>query len=167
MVVKKYFGKTTRDALRQVREELGADALILSNRPAPGGGIEIMAVADADVANLASSLSTSSSRHPPRNAPAQGNGAAVNRALARTYALPVEPLENPPPLRVEPPGMHPAAQHSMARSAYAMEPLTPPPPVAPAQPYTPAAEAPRASQRPQPAKSAPPPQPNPKSWPPN
>ncbi|MEO4027378.1 flagellar biosynthesis protein FlhF, partial [Chromobacterium vaccinii] len=107
MVVKKFFGKTTRDALRQVREELGADALILSNRPTMGGGVEIMAVADADVANLASTLSTSSSKHPPRNAPPavnrpqqpapipQANGSAMNRAIARTYAMPVEPLESP------------------------------------------------------------------------
>jgi flagellar biosynthesis protein FlhF len=102
MVVKKYFGKTTRDALRQVREELGADALILSNRPTQGGGVEIMAVADADVANLASTLSTASSRHPPRNTPSPANGTAVNRALARTYAMPVEPLESPAPQRIEP-----------------------------------------------------------------
>ena len=110
MVVKKYFGKTTRDALRQVREELGADALILSNRPTQGGGVEIMAVADADVANLASTLSTSSSRHPPRNAPSPANGAAVNRALARTYAMPVEPLESPAPMRIDPVQERPRAQ---------------------------------------------------------
>ena len=56
MVVRKFYGKTTRDALRQVREELGADALILSNRPTLGGGVEIMAVADADVSALATTL---------------------------------------------------------------------------------------------------------------
>jgi flagellar biosynthesis protein FlhF len=116
MVVKKFYGKTTRDALRQVREELGADALILSNRPTVGGGVEIMAVADADVATLTTSLSTTTSRHPPRNAPVpaprsglpqlngptEGSGqngsaptGAVNRALARTYAMPVEPLSSP------------------------------------------------------------------------
>lgn len=111
MVVKKFYGKTTRDALRQVREELGADALILSNRPTVGGGVEIMAVADADVATLATSLSTTT-RHPARNTPAptprptsnsQLNGhteqsaapGAVNRAIARTYAMPVEPLSAP------------------------------------------------------------------------
>lgn len=55
MVVKKFFGATTRDALKQVRNELGEDALILSNRPV-GGGVEIMAVADADVSALASSM---------------------------------------------------------------------------------------------------------------
>lgn len=118
MVVKKYFGKTTRDALRQVREELGADALILSNRPTQGGGVEIMAVADADVANLASTLSTSSSRHPPRNAPSPANGTAVNRALARTYAMPVEPLESPAPLRIEP--------RAEAREIPRLEPISEP-----------------------------------------
>jgi flagellar biosynthesis protein FlhF len=51
MIVKKFFGSTTREALRQVRDALGADALILSNRPVPGG-VEIMAVAENDVASL-------------------------------------------------------------------------------------------------------------------
>ncbi|MGC0151593.1 flagellar biosynthesis protein FlhF [Chromobacterium vaccinii] len=131
MVVKKFFGKTTRDALRQVREELGADALILSNRPTMGGGVEIMAVADADVANLASTLSTASSKHPPRNAPPvvsrpqqpapiPPNGSAVNRAIARTYAMPVEPLESPAPPRLD------AAQPRMEPS------YAPPPQAAPA-----------------------------------
>lgn len=110
MVVKKFFGKTTRDALRQVREELGADALILSNRPTMGGGVEIMAVADADVANLATNLSTPGSKHPARNAPAVSRpvppapanpAAATNRAIARTYAMPVEPLESPSPQRID------------------------------------------------------------------
>lgn len=53
MQVKKFFGATTRDALKQVRDELGQDALILSNRPIAGGGVEIMAVADADVNAIA------------------------------------------------------------------------------------------------------------------
>ncbi|MCB6183703.1 flagellar biosynthesis protein FlhF [Leeia sp. TBRC 13508] len=52
MVVRKFYGNNTREALRQVRDALGPDALILSNRQMPGGGIEIMAVADTDVAVL-------------------------------------------------------------------------------------------------------------------
>src|SRR5262245_21441516 len=106
MVVKKFYGKTTRDALRQVREELGADALILSNRPTQGGGVEIMAVADADVAALATTLNPApaASRHPPRNAPALASpprpapaaaplaqpSSPLGRAVSRTYAMPVE-----------------------------------------------------------------------------
>ena len=51
MIVKKFSGATTREALRQVRDALGPDALILSNRPVPEG-VEIMAVAENDVASL-------------------------------------------------------------------------------------------------------------------
>ncbi|MFC4488038.1 flagellar biosynthesis protein FlhF [Chromobacterium aquaticum] len=159
MVVKKFFGKTTRDALRQVREELGADALILSNRPTMGGGVEIMAVADADVANLATNLATSSSKHPPRNAPPVVNrapsplptptGAAVNRAIARTYAMPVEPLDSPPPPRIEPQAPPPRQR---IEPAFAPEPQ--PIPRAAPQPYAqpaPQPAAPRAAARPAPA----------------
>lgn len=121
MVVRKFYGKTTRDALRQVREELGADALILSNRPTPGGGVEIMAVADADVSALATTLNPPAQpKHPPRStqaqvqaqahtaAPAPQASASVNRALARTYAMPVEPLEAPEPPPAPPPAPRPA-----------------------------------------------------------
>lgn len=48
MNVRKFFGSSTRDALRQVRDALGADALILSNRKVDGG-VEIMAVADGEM----------------------------------------------------------------------------------------------------------------------
>lgn len=134
MLVKKYFGKTTRDALRQVREELGADALILSNRPLPTGGIEIMAVADNDVSALAHSLTgAATARHTPQaNNPAVSGGqnssfpsptlqnhamparsAIMNNALARTYAVPVEPLDEPAP---PPSPMRPMSPPSNANS---------------------------------------------------
>ncbi len=48
MVVRKFYAANPRDALRQVREALGPDALILSNRRAPSG-VEIMAVAASEV----------------------------------------------------------------------------------------------------------------------
>ena len=51
MNVRKFFADNTRDALRQVRDALGADALILSNRRVEGG-VEIMAVADGEVQAL-------------------------------------------------------------------------------------------------------------------
>jgi flagellar biosynthesis protein FlhF len=51
MNVRKFFGPNTRDALRQVRDALGADALILSNRKVDGG-VEIMAVADGEMEAL-------------------------------------------------------------------------------------------------------------------
>jgi flagellar biosynthesis protein FlhF len=51
MNVRKFFGSNTREALRQVRDILGADALILSNRRVEGG-VEIMAVADNEMQAL-------------------------------------------------------------------------------------------------------------------
>lgn len=53
MVVRKFFAGNTRDALRLVREALGPDALILSNRPVPGG-VELMAVAEHEIAAITS-----------------------------------------------------------------------------------------------------------------
>lgn len=53
-MVKKFHAATTREALRMVRDALGANAIILSNRQVDGG-VEIIAVADLDVAALSSS----------------------------------------------------------------------------------------------------------------
>jgi flagellar biosynthesis protein FlhF len=55
MNVKKFVAPTARDALHKVKEILGPDAIILSNRGLPGGGVEIMAVAARDMAALAPS----------------------------------------------------------------------------------------------------------------
>ena len=52
MNVKKFVAPTARDALRKVKEILGPDAVILSNRGLPGGGVEIMAVPAKDMASL-------------------------------------------------------------------------------------------------------------------
>ncbi len=51
MRVRKFSGKTAGEALRKVKEALGPDALILSNRPV-AGGVEITALASDDAAVL-------------------------------------------------------------------------------------------------------------------
>lgn len=51
MNVRKFIAATARDALRKVKETLGPDAIILSNRAIPGG-VEIMAVAALDMAMI-------------------------------------------------------------------------------------------------------------------
>lgn len=51
MNVRKFIAATARDALRKVKETLGPDAIILSNRAIPGG-VEIMAVAAQDMAMI-------------------------------------------------------------------------------------------------------------------
>ncbi|RSZ57563.1 flagellar biosynthesis protein FlhF [Massilia atriviolacea] len=53
MNVKKFTAATSRDALRKVREALGPDAVILSNRPVDGV-VEILALASDDVASISS-----------------------------------------------------------------------------------------------------------------
>lgn len=47
MIVRKFVASNTREALRLVRDTLGSDAIILSNRTVDGE-IEVMAVAEAD-----------------------------------------------------------------------------------------------------------------------
>nr|WP_217345145.1 flagellar biosynthesis protein FlhF [Noviherbaspirillum sp. L7-7A]MBV0879369.1 flagellar biosynthesis protein FlhF [Noviherbaspirillum sp. L7-7A] len=52
MNVKKFSARTSREALRMVRDALGADAVILSNRTV-NGSVEVLALASADMASLA------------------------------------------------------------------------------------------------------------------
>lgn len=63
-MIKKFHAQTTRDALRQVRDALGASALILSNRQV-AGGVEIIAVADMDMAALAAQAEPALWRNTP------------------------------------------------------------------------------------------------------
>ncbi|MES2324479.1 MAG: flagellar biosynthesis protein FlhF [Pseudomonadota bacterium] len=53
MNVKKFTAATSREALRKVRDALGPDAVILSNRPVDGV-VEILALANDDVASMSS-----------------------------------------------------------------------------------------------------------------
>jgi flagellar biosynthesis protein FlhF len=64
--IRKFFAGTCRDALRQIREEIGPDAVVLSNRSV-ANGVEIVALAEEDLDVLASGdLPT----HRPRPRPA-------------------------------------------------------------------------------------------------
>ncbi len=53
MNIRKFIGTTSRDALRLVREALGADAVVLSNRALGDGSVEIVALADSELAAIA------------------------------------------------------------------------------------------------------------------
>lgn len=64
MNVKKFTAPTSRDALRKVREALGPDAVILSNRAADGV-VEILALASEDVASIAAPAPESEMAAPP------------------------------------------------------------------------------------------------------
>ena len=51
MKVKRYVAANSREAMAQVKKDMGSDAVILSNRPV-AGGVEILALAQGDVAGL-------------------------------------------------------------------------------------------------------------------
>lgn len=113
MVVKKFYAQSTRDALRQVREDLGADALILSNRPTLGGGVEIMAVADSEFASMATNLSGSPhSKNPPRQTSQSLTSTPAARALERAYQQPshLDTLQETIPLKEE--RLHSFSEHA-------------------------------------------------------
>ncbi len=54
MSIRKYIAPTTRQAMKEIREELGADAMILSNRQTERG-VEIVAIAHNDIVRLTGS----------------------------------------------------------------------------------------------------------------
>jgi len=49
MNVKRFTGRTSREAMQKVREAFGDDGVVLSNKPAAEGGVEIMAMASGSV----------------------------------------------------------------------------------------------------------------------
>ncbi|MBZ0096510.1 MAG: flagellar biosynthesis protein FlhF [Sulfuricella sp.] len=78
MNVKKVVAATAREALRRVRETLGPDAVILSNRSVEGG-VEILALASNEISGAATTAEAL-----PRNARAGHSEAAADAAAART-----------------------------------------------------------------------------------
>jgi flagellar biosynthesis protein FlhF len=52
MNVKRFTGRTSREAMQKVREAFGDDGVVLSNKPAAEGGVEIMAMASGSVEAL-------------------------------------------------------------------------------------------------------------------
>lgn len=102
MNVRKFIATNARDALRKVKETLGADAIILSNRGVPGG-VEIMAVAARDMAmivptpvpNSAPSMAAAA-KEPPRVAVPKADEEAegdylVSLGRARAQAMMTAP----------------------------------------------------------------------------
>ncbi len=86
MNVKKFTAATAREALRKVRDALGPDAVILSNRPTDDG-VEILALANDDIASLAP---------PPMPPPAQPRAGfdLMPEQYAPRQNAPLQPLQN-------------------------------------------------------------------------
>ena len=97
MNVRKFIAANARDALRKVKETLGNDAIILSNRGVPGG-VEIMAVAARDMAMIVPTPVADSAPAPRPQAPMDADDdyrVVLNSARAR-ISQPVPPAPVPP-----------------------------------------------------------------------
>ncbi|MGM3277136.1 flagellar biosynthesis protein FlhF [Ralstonia sp. 24A2] len=89
MKMHRFTGLTSRDVLRKVRDQLGDDALILSNRAVPGG-IEVIAASDTHLDALVDTHSTApkaAQRRPSMPAPIP-EPAPVAEAAAQAPAEP-------------------------------------------------------------------------------
>ncbi len=74
MTVKRFFGESAREALRKVKAALGPEAIVVSNKPVPGG-VEIMAMsADSLAALQGGQENTPSPKPAPPTSPAAGQG---------------------------------------------------------------------------------------------
>ncbi len=114
MNVRKFIAANARDALRKVKETLGNDAIILSNRGVPGG-VEIMAVAARDMAMI---VPTAASDHaapmqpkappPARPMPADDDDYRVLLSSARARVSGVNPPQAQPAPRAAAPASRPA-----------------------------------------------------------
>ncbi|MBC7453802.1 MAG: flagellar biosynthesis protein FlhF [Massilia sp.] len=102
MNVKKFTAATAREALRKVRDALGPDAVILSNRPVDGG-VEILALANDDVASISAPAFGSEMAQPApflhHTAPPESyaNRRAPASTLASAYAPAAAPAPAPAP----------------------------------------------------------------------
>ncbi|PHV08730.1 flagellar biosynthesis protein FlhF [Janthinobacterium sp. BJB412] len=91
MNVKKFTAPTSREALRKVREALGPDAVILSNRQADGI-VEILALANDDAASLAMPAPHSPMAQPrPQLDMAAASSYGAQQLSAAPGAMPAQP----------------------------------------------------------------------------
>jgi flagellar biosynthesis protein FlhF len=130
MNVKKFTAATSREALRKVRDALGPDAVILSNRPVDGV-VEILALDNDDVASLAAPAPGTDMAAPqPRldlNAFEPEPQSFVNRrsAAPSAAATPEQIYASRRPVQPEPEfaaafaGRRPAAEDYEAEHSYA------------------------------------------------
>ncbi len=81
MSVKRYFAETARECLRKVKEELGPDAIVVSNKPVEGG-VEMVAMSESGLEALSRQTAPRAIDPPRPSAPAK----AASRDFAREPA---------------------------------------------------------------------------------
>ncbi len=98
MKIKRYTGTNTREVLTRIRNDLGADAVILSNREIVGG-VELMAAVDFDTSRFPSDEAGEEASAPAAPSPVQPSAAAAPVAVAVqavSAAVQRAPHPNPP-----------------------------------------------------------------------
>src|SRR5450830_1003328 len=109
MNVKKFIANSSREAWRQVRESLGPDAVILSNRNTEDG-VEILAMANEDMTSLVvPAMAREAMPRPAPRRPAAPAALGAQSAAARLFQPPQ------PEVKPEPPVAEPAANFVEAR----------------------------------------------------
>jgi flagellar biosynthesis protein FlhF len=95
--IKKIHARTSREAMRKLREELGEDAVILASNSVPGG-VELIALPAGDIAMLAQPVVEARAEPvpPPAPVPAPQPPVAVTPAIAAAAAMPPSGPELPP-----------------------------------------------------------------------
>jgi flagellar biosynthesis protein FlhF len=104
MNVRKFIAANARDALRKVKETLGNDAIILSNRGIPGG-VEIMAVAARDMAMIVPTPVADGRRSkivPRSRSPEDDYRVVLNSARARISQPSRQPVPQQQPSQAAP-----------------------------------------------------------------
>lgn len=117
MNVKRYFAQTAREALRALKEELGADAIVLSNR-AVEGGVEILALPGDAVGALPSATrSPRPAAQPVASAAAQPPVEDEDDYRVSLRARPAA-AQRPAPARAAAPVMRPFAPPRVDHADY-------------------------------------------------
>lgn len=112
MKIKRFIAPTMRDAIRLVREEQGADAVILSNRRVEGG-VEVVAATDYDAALVQTAALRS---EPAPSAPVVFDVPELQPAPVAREAVAEVPVRTPEPvLKFEMPAAAPVATDDAPR----------------------------------------------------
>ena len=116
MNVRKFVAGTSRQALHLVRQSLGSEALILSNRPVDGG-VEILAVAQDDMPPIAAQTQTQTQ---PQQPPRQAKAWEPRRSAAQASAVAAAPKVATAPKVAAVPAAEALSAHSLASEIKSM-----------------------------------------------
>lgn len=131
MKISRFYGANTRDVMRQVREALGPDALIVSNRSVEGG-IEVLATVDG-------AFDDAPAQTPPQESPGQARPGLAQPAHTQQphtpqphTPQPYTPQPQPQPGYAQPSYPQPPQERQPASSPFAAPAGAERPPAAPA-----------------------------------